>query len=70
MFLNTLGVAQYRVGQYQTALDTLLRADKMNQGIPEDVAFLAMAHHRLGHKEQAQAALKRGACAWGTSGRK
>jgi tetratricopeptide (TPR) repeat protein len=58
-YLNTLGVALYRVGRYQKAVDTLLRADKTNRGIPADLPFLAMAQHRLGQKEQAQATLAR-----------
>ena len=29
-FLNTLGVAYYRVGNYEKALDVLLRSDKIN----------------------------------------
>jgi WD40 repeat protein len=58
-FLNTLGVAQYRAGRYQDALATLRRADRLNKGIPEDLAFLAMTQHRLGRKEEAQANLAR-----------
>jgi WD40 repeat protein/serine/threonine protein kinase len=63
-YLNTLGVAHYRVGDYQKALDTLGRSDKLQkesikESIPEDLAFLAMAQHQLGQKEQAQATLAR-----------
>jgi hypothetical protein len=63
-YLNTLGVAQYRAGQYAAALATLTRADQLNaaarQGsIPDDLAFLTMAHYQLGHKDQAQATLGR-----------
>jgi DNA-binding beta-propeller fold protein YncE len=58
--LNTLGVAYYRIGMYQEALDTLGRSDKLRkESIPDDLAFRAMAHHQLGHKEQAQATLAR-----------
>jgi WD40 repeat protein/tRNA A-37 threonylcarbamoyl transferase component Bud32 len=62
--LNTLGVAQYRVGQYQSALATLTRSDKINaagsQGSePSDLAFLAMAHHKLGQHDKAQVCLQR-----------
>jgi WD40 repeat protein/serine/threonine protein kinase len=61
-YLNTLGVAQYRVGKYQEALGTLKRSDKLNSASrparqPTDVAFLAMAHFKLGQKEKAQALL-------------
>jgi uncharacterized protein HemY len=63
-YLNTLGVAQYRVGQYQQAVETLSRSNKLNTrrfqtSVPGDLAFLAMAHHQLGQKEQAQDYLKR-----------
>jgi WD40 repeat protein len=62
--LNTLGVALYRVGQYQKALDTLLRADRLNSeaysgSLSFDLAFIAMSHHQLGNREQAQVYLKR-----------
>jgi eukaryotic-like serine/threonine-protein kinase len=58
--LNTLGVAQYRVGKYQQALDTLSRSDEINSHsqagrLPADVAFLALVHFKLGQKEKAQA---------------
>jgi tetratricopeptide (TPR) repeat protein len=63
-YLNTLGIAQYRVGQYQKALDTLLRSDRLNAeafggSICVDLAFIAMCHHQLGHREEAQVYLKR-----------
>jgi WD domain, G-beta repeat/Tetratricopeptide repeat/Anaphase-promoting complex subunit 4 WD40 domain len=57
--LNTLGVAQYRLGHYGDALATLSRSDQFNKDHPQDLAFLAMTHYRLGHKEQAQVALAR-----------
>jgi tRNA A-37 threonylcarbamoyl transferase component Bud32 len=62
-YLNTLGVAQYRVGGYAKALETLEESEKLNAtkdgSIPGDLAFLAMAHQQLGHKEQANAMLTR-----------
>jgi hypothetical protein len=61
--LNTLGVAQYRMGRYQEALATLTKSWQLNAGkdgaVPADLAFLAMAQHRLGQKERAQAMLGR-----------
>jgi tetratricopeptide (TPR) repeat protein len=62
--LNTLGVAQYRLGQYAEALATLtgsvkLNADQLKGPLPADLAFLAMSHHRLGQPEQARDALTR-----------
>jgi serine/threonine protein kinase len=62
-YLNTLGVAQYRVGDYAKALETLDQSEKLNAtrdgAAPCDLAFLAMAHRQLGHKEQARATLAR-----------
>jgi Flp pilus assembly protein TadD len=63
-YLNTLGVAQYRGGQYEAAAQTLARSEKLNTTPkdgprPDDLAFLAMAQYQLGRKEQAQATLAR-----------
>jgi WD40 repeat protein/serine/threonine protein kinase len=64
MYLNTLGVAQYRAGHYEAAAETLARSEKLNTtpadgSRPGDLAFLAMAQYQLGCKEQAQATLAR-----------
>ena len=65
IILAKLGVAQYRVGAYQDALDTLTRAEKMweniNQPIFAKFAFIAkaMASHKLGQYEHAEVALGR-----------
>jgi hypothetical protein len=61
---NTLGVAQFRLGEYKEALETLTQADRIHRvqslgSIPPNLAFLAMAQHQLGQKEQAQATLAR-----------
>jgi tetratricopeptide (TPR) repeat protein len=63
-FLNSLGVAQYRCGTYEQALKTLQRSEPLNAREPSgphpaDLAFLAMAHFRLGQKEKAMAELQR-----------
>jgi serine/threonine protein kinase len=63
-YIHTLGVAQYRLGQYPAAVETLARAKQLNAtetdgSSPADLAFLAMAQHQLGHPEQAQALLAR-----------
>jgi tetratricopeptide (TPR) repeat protein len=62
-FLNTLGVAYYRVGNYEKALDVLSRSDKLSAlkegSRPMDLAFLAMAHQQLGHAKEAEAKLQR-----------
>jgi WD40 repeat protein len=56
--LNTLGVAQYRLGLYREALATLTRCNTLNGGrFPDDLAFLALAQQRLGHAEQARRTL-------------
>jgi tetratricopeptide (TPR) repeat protein len=57
-YLNTLGVAHYRNGQYVEALASLTQAEPLNAktyrgSIPGDLAFLAMAHQQLGHKKEA-----------------
>jgi WD40 repeat protein/serine/threonine protein kinase len=57
--LNTLGIAQFRAGRFEKAAASLARSDQLNRGHPADVAFLAMAHRRLGHEPEAQAALDR-----------
>ena len=63
-FLNTLGVAHYRVGQYEESLKALTRSDELNtkqfgQSLPADVAFLAIVEHKLGHPDRATAVLDR-----------
>jgi hypothetical protein len=62
-YVNTLGVAHYRLGNNEKALELLQRSDKIRQtelkvSVPEDLAFLAMAHHRLSHAKEAQAYLQ------------
>jgi tetratricopeptide (TPR) repeat protein len=62
--LNTLGVAYFRVGNYEKALATLLRSNEINKvrwrdSIPADLAFLAMTQHQLGHAKETQAELQR-----------
>ena len=61
--LTTLGAAQYRVGSYEDALNTLTKADKIRTSTdeepdPTNVAFTAMTLHKLGRPEDAQAALE------------
>ena len=46
---NTLGVAEYRAGNYQDAVATLTRSTQLNTEVagypdPADLAFLAMSH--------------------------
>jgi tetratricopeptide (TPR) repeat protein len=58
--LNTLGIAQYRAGLVPEALATLTRSNALNKGkMPDDLAFLAMAHQRVGQTTEARAMLDR-----------
>jgi WD40 repeat protein/serine/threonine protein kinase len=57
-YLNTQGVALFRTGQFQQALDALMLSDQINSGArrarqPVEVAFLAMTHFKLGQQEKA-----------------
>jgi hypothetical protein len=52
---TNLGVAQYRAGNWQTAVDALEKADAMIEGGGSiHRMFLAMARWRLGDKEKAR----------------
>jgi tetratricopeptide (TPR) repeat protein len=52
-FLSTLGVAQYRAGDWKAARAALEKATTLGQG-GDRLFFLAMAHWQLGDKEQAR----------------
>ena len=52
-YQSCLGVAQYRIGEYEAAIKTLahsaeLNARQLGGPHPADLAFQAMACHRLG----------------------
>jgi len=62
--INTLGVALYRSGHWQEALECLGRSRKLNaerfgSSLPADVAFLAMAEQQLGRTDKAKGWLDR-----------
>jgi Tfp pilus assembly protein PilF len=63
-WLNTLGIALYRSGNYEEAMGVLERSDALNAtviagGHPADSAFLGMAAHQLGRSERARTQLER-----------
>ena len=54
-FVNTLGVAQCRAGQYAEAVDSLKKAVELHDGgNSSDFFFLAIAHWHLGNKDEAR----------------
>ena len=53
-YQNTLGVAQYRVGNYSDALETLQKSIAQNSGNAYDSFLLSMAHRQLGNSEESQ----------------
>jgi hypothetical protein len=55
-FITTLGAAYYRVGEYERSLTILTRQGSRPSGENRlETAFIAMAHHRLGHATTARA---------------
>jgi WD40 repeat protein len=60
-FLNTLGAALYRAGRFAEAVRRLDEAVQTRKGksLEDDWVFLAMAHHRLGHRDEARRWLDR-----------
>jgi tetratricopeptide (TPR) repeat protein len=61
LFLQTKGLAEYRAGRYEQAVDWLRKSQPRLPDWPEAKAvtgfFLAMAYHRLGRAGEARAAL-------------
>jgi serine/threonine protein kinase/WD40 repeat protein len=60
--LNTFGALLYRAGRFEEAVRQLDRSVAAHGagGTQYDALFLAMAHHRLGHAEEARSWLERG----------
>jgi tetratricopeptide (TPR) repeat protein len=62
IYWNTLGVAQYRAGSFKEAVDALEKSIELGKGGNSfDWFFLAMAHQRLDHADEARRWLERGA---------
>jgi WD40 repeat protein len=61
MYLNTLGVVQFRLGRFAEALPTLEQSLTAGRGQSDayDLFFMAMAHHRLGHRKEARGCFDR-----------
>ena len=53
---NTLGVARYRVGEWQSAIEALMKAEdpKPDAYFAHNALFLAMAHWQLNDRETAR----------------
>ncbi|MHC4427667.1 MAG: hypothetical protein ACYS0D_03575, partial [Planctomycetota bacterium] len=61
-FINTLGVLRYRLGEHEAAVETLAvshayYSQQYEGGVPADLAFMALAHHALGHESEARQAM-------------
>jgi tetratricopeptide (TPR) repeat protein len=56
LYVNTLGVAQYRNGDYHQAIATLTRSLELGKGATDgfDQFFLAMCHAKLNNTKQAR----------------
>jgi WD40 repeat protein/serine/threonine protein kinase len=72
LYLNTLGVAYYRTGQYAKALETLLEASRLNalsqdsnSYAPDiDFWFVSMAYHQLGNTVKAKEFYDKAVAEW------
>jgi hypothetical protein len=58
VYVHTLGLAHYRAGEWQAAIVAFERYAMLQPPArPEDLAFVSMAHQRLGHVDAARDAL-------------
>jgi serine/threonine protein kinase/Flp pilus assembly protein TadD len=62
-FWNTLGVANYRAGQWKAAVEALEKSLQLQRDNAWDLFFLAMAHWQLGDREAARDDYRKGV-AW------
>jgi eukaryotic-like serine/threonine-protein kinase len=61
VFWNTLGLAQYRTGDWPASIESFTRSMQLRQGgDAHDFFFLAMAHHQLNHADEALQWYERG----------
>ncbi|MFO0888270.1 MAG: tetratricopeptide repeat protein [Isosphaeraceae bacterium] len=60
-YTNTLGVALYRAGHFEESIESLNRSISLHRDDLDysDAIFLALAHHRLNHEEEARAWFER-----------
>ncbi len=63
--LNTLGAILYRTGRFEDAIGRLREGMKKDgkEDVASDWLFLAMAHHRLGHSDEARTSLDKATAA-------
>ena len=54
LYLNTLGVAEYRNGHWSEAIQVLQDSLTLTGGDAHDLFFLAMAHYKQGNKKEAR----------------
>jgi tetratricopeptide (TPR) repeat protein len=62
LYQSTLGLAHYRLRNYNQAGNVLARAQGtsgVDPSLPACLAFLAMSQHHLGNREESQATLQR-----------
>ncbi len=53
-YWNTLGIGQYRCGDWSDALAAFEKSDSLTPDETENLLLLAMAHHQLGHNEDSR----------------
>jgi tetratricopeptide (TPR) repeat protein len=53
-YWNTLGIAHYRAGQWQPAIDAMTKSIELQDDNAFDAFFLAMAHWQVGQKDEAR----------------